>query len=190
MALFGEEEIGFNRLATKLEEKDYGKFSRPTLSEHLRHLQEQKLVIKRTDETSKSPWKHSHYSLNYQAMSKYLPGLKESLRDRGNSWFTILEELQKRIDEVDFEDLAWEALRFIYMGDLAITKLYLESLRGKEKKELRATQNILRSACDLFLYRLYELGNKAKDEEIAKVIGQFDRQIERGNRFLRSGTID
>ena len=190
MALINEEKIGFNKLATKIEERKYGNFSRPTLSEHLRHLQRQKLVIKRTDETSKSPMKHSYYSLNYQAMNKYLPGIKEILGDRGRSWFRFLEDLAKRTDKLGFKDLAWEVLRFIYMGDLAITKLYLESLRGKEKKELKATQNILKSICDLFLYKLCELSKKAKDEEIVEVIKEFDYQIERADRFFRSGTID
>lgn len=178
-----EQEIGFNQLAKRV--KETSGFSRPTLAKHLKHLIKSGFILKRQNVTSKLPLKPTFYRMNREAIYKHLGDMKPGL--------SKLKGLESLIEKKDFGNLAWELLRLIYFGDLVITRLSLESLKtgSKEsKRTLTLTRGLMNSFMDALLLTLYRVSRTAKDEEIERILKEFDAQIERSIKFFHTGKLD
>lgn len=175
-------EIGFNQLFDKV--KKHGRVSKPTFISHLKELEDKKYIINRRDEKSNSPWKPSYYILNYDFIKEFVKMLKPDYEK--NEWFKALSDLNKRLDKLDFKQLSRELVGCLYIGDLYITKFFLESLRKQEEKfQLEVVRNIFVVALDLIQIRLLDLSKKMKDAEITEMIKEIDETIEKIELSMR-----
>lgn len=170
-------EIGFNKLLKKLQKE--GNFTKPTLISHLKRLQKEGYIKNRIDEGSKSPWKPSYYALNLEALNRYISNLEPNFKEY--PFYQIVNQFDEDIAKLDFAQLSFEMMYFIFFGDLMILKLFIESLREKNKdnQELHVTKNILSVSLNLIMLQLTRLSSKMKDKDFQIVLAEFDKLIDR-----------
>ena len=147
------------------------------------------LTKKRKDKKSKLALKPCYYTINIKALYEYLENVDPAL-----SKFKKMESL---LNEARFEDLATELLRAIYFGDLVLLRLFLETLAelkskkpSKSKKKLIISQRVMSAYVDAIKLMLVKVSRKAKENEIKRVLAEFDRQIQRCIRFFETGKLD
>ena len=161
--LLAKTEMGFLKLLKKLNEQC--KFNRQTLTTHLKSLEERRYITKRKEE-SKSPWQHSYYALNYEALNKYITTLEPDYKK--HPFYEVFHEFNKNIQDLDFERLSWAILRFIYFADLMLTKLTIERLRdekeNKDNRDNKRARDFFSIFLDSMFFELTRLSHNMKDE--------------------------
>ena len=176
------EGLGFNELAHKAEY--YFGFSRPTLSNHLKHLAKDNLIICKKDMQSNFPLKPSNYQINQKALEQY--------RVSSNMVLSMNEKRENLLKKANFKQLAWQLLRQIYYGDLVLLKLYLEMFTSKTKESKRflfIARTLMESFMDTTMFSLIEIAKKAQKKEIMMVLKEFEIQIKRSERTFESGKV-
>ena len=169
-------EIGFNQLLKKM--KEIIPVSKPTFCDHLKHLEEKKYLIKKVDKNTKSPWKPSFYSANYELINKYIKKIVPKYPK--GKLFRVFDMFHKGIDQLNFEQLSVELFHLLFIGDLYIMKIFLEDFKKKEKSnlELKWIKNFFAETLNAIQYKLYCVSNKMTDQEIIREIKKVDDQIE------------
>lgn len=93
------------------------------------------------------------------------------------------------MDKQSYEEAAWELLRMIYLGDLILTKLYLEALMKGQKltKDLNFSFKLLTLMEDILRMKLEKLNKEAKQEDKAKVLEEFEARANDSEHSERNG---
>lgn len=180
-----EKEIGFNKLAQKLDTEEKVRFSRPTLSEHLRHLEERNLIVRRKEEKSNLVMKPVFYSLNFRNLNEYLPISNNHLESRAgwfdHSWFEIFQSYLNQVDNGNWNKAARQIVFSIMAFDLSSLVTALESLteNSEEVRSIESNRIVIGIMIDLLTSKLVRtaLGSKADKEVLIGVIEAFSQEI-------------
>jgi hypothetical protein len=180
-----DREIPFNELA-KLGETFGFRFSKPTLSDHLRrHLVRSGLVKMRIDRKSKLYLKPRYYSINRELLFQDTTNIDPAL--------SKFKETDTLMNKGSFKEVAWELLRLVYLGDLINTKLFLKGLVSKnpeDRKDVYFSSRIGYIFMDALKYKLVQLSKTAKEDEAKEVLKEFDIQIQRCVKYYETGKLD
>jgi len=170
-----KKEVGFNELAHTMNK--LFKMSKPTLSQHLKHLMDLNVIKKRVDERSSLRLKPSYYSLNRDWLRETAPQ-KEFMK--------TAEKIAK-LKEESLLELTQRLFEILYFGDLIMTRLLIEKMAFKNpnlKAEIWITRNEILGWQNLLLSIIARKISKMNKEEIKNFLQDFDKEMEKAMKEI------
>jgi len=157
-------ETGFNELF-KIANKLF-RISKPTLAYHLKHLLKLGIIKKRVDRNSSLNLKPTFYFLNWESVKKDIP----------SEYIRQVQELNK----LSVPELMGLLFKTLYIGDLTMSKLLLESTvlkTSNSKAKVWIARQFFLAHQQFLLNKIREKLPELKKEEISKFLLEFDKEI-------------
>ena len=174
--------FGFNELHRRVQ--TLGKMSMPTLSDHLDHLIDLKLILKETDRKSSGPLKKRRYYFNMK-LDKHL-----SEDERAFDLRILDKKLGPLLKEYDFKDIAQMLFGQITLINAQQMRHFIRAQGIKDKYERQAIfligKTLLSLSLSHFLTRFFQLLDAVNEKEREIMQKEFEVAIEHIEEVLKS----